>query len=143
MHKINAKQAVEKTNKTMFFVKNQMSSAYRVGERVLRQCKVTRIRRMRMSKLSHTFITKVGKVHNLVMRNKITQKSDKLKRTNVISKYSCPDVDCMVRNADYIGLTTNTLSRRLTMHIREGAPYDHTSQTHNRYITRACVLTLS
>ena len=79
---------------------------------------------------------KSRKIHNLVMKNNLTKNDDKLKRTNVIYKYSCPDEDCLLRKTDYIGLTTTTLSRRLTMHLRDGAPHDHTTQTHHRHITR-------
>ena len=134
---VNAKQANEKANTITLFVKNQMSSAYRVDERVLRHIVQSNMHPTdENAKIKVQIYYKSRKVHNLVMRNNLIQNSDQLKRTNVIYKYSCPDEDCLLRNTDYIGLTTTTLSRRLTMHLRDGAPHDHTAQTHNRHITR-------
>ena len=37
---------------------------------------------------------------------------------------------------DYIGVTTTSLSRRLTMHLADGAPKEHMQQEHNTPITR-------
>ena len=118
-------------------VKNQMSSAYRVDERVLRDIVLNNIQPAQDNvkvKLQIYYISR--KMHSRFMKNKPSQNNDKLKRTNVIYKYSCSHEDCLLRKTDYIGLTTTTLSRRLTMHLRDGAPRDHTTQIHHRQITR-------
>ena len=41
-----------------------------------------------------------------------------LQKTNIIYKFKCPLGDCISDNI-YIGLTSTTLSRRLTMHLSE------------------------
>ena len=63
-------------------------------------------------------------------------KTDMLKRTNVVYKFSCPNEDCRLCSVDYIGVTTTSLSRRLTMHLSDGAPKEHMQQQHNTQITR-------
>ena len=114
-----------------------MSPAYRVDERVLKDIVLNNTRPTdRKVKIKLQIYYKSQKVHSLFMKNNPTKNEDNLKRTNVIYKYSCPDEDCLLRNMDYIGLTTTTLSRRLTMHLRDGAPHDHTAQVHHRHITR-------
>ena len=44
----------------------------------------------------------------------------KVKKTNVIYKFKCPLGDCISDNNNiYVGLTSTTLSRRLTMHLSD------------------------
>jgi len=137
MDRVNTKQVNEKPDTITLFVKNQMSSAYRVDEKVLKHIVLSNTKPTHDNvKIKVQIFYKNRKMHNLIMKNNLTQNDDKLKRTNVIYKYSCPDEDCLLRKTDYIGLTTTTLSRRLTMHLGDGAPRDHTTQAHNRHITR-------
>ena len=43
-----------------------------------------------------------------------------LQKTNVIYKFKCPLGDCISDNNNiYVGLTSTTLSRRLTMHLSD------------------------
>ena len=44
--------------------------------------------------------------------------------------------DCAHQNNTYIGLTTTTLSRRLTMHLASGGPKQHAQDNHNIILTR-------
>ena len=46
----------------------------------------------------------------------------------------------MHRNTNYIGSTTTTLSRRLTMHLANGAIKDHQLARHCSVLTRANVV---
>ena len=39
-------------------------------------------------------------------------------------------------NNSYVGLTSTTLSRRLTMHLQGGAPLKHTRPAHNGTLNR-------
>ena len=56
--------------------------------------------------------------------------------TNVVYRLSCPEVDCRLLQVDYVGATTTTLSRRLTMHLADGAPKVHMYEKHQRHLTR-------
>ena len=66
------------------------------------------------------------------------KREQELQRTNVVYRRTCPDGDCKLQNKeiDYIGRTTTTLSRRLTMHLRGHPPAEHTKDVHKRDITR-------
>ena len=59
-----------------------------------------------------------------------------LKKTNLIYQYQCLHGDCEHRNSIYIGMTTTTLSRRLTMHLASGGPKQHALTNHNLLLTR-------
>ena len=48
--------------------------------------------------------------------------SELLDRTNVVHMFKCPLRDCVSKeNSAYVGLTTATLSRRLTMHLNDSS----------------------
>ena len=54
----------------------------------------------------------------------------------MVYQFACPHEDCRLRTVNYIGATTTSLSRRLTMHLREGAPHDHMAHHHSTRLTR-------
>lgn len=76
-----------------------------------------------------------AKTRHLVMTNNPT-KTGWLKSTNVVYQFDCPNEGCRLRNIHYVGYTSTTLSRRLTMHLQEGAPKEHFHQAHGTKITR-------
>ena len=60
------------------------------------------------------------KTLNLVIRNNSSPSIGVLRKTNVIYKFKCPLRDCISDNNNiYVGLTSTTLSRRLTMHLSD------------------------
>lgn len=44
--------------------------------------------------------------------------------------------DCVLLNAAYVGQTRNTLSKRITYHLQDGAVKDHLSHSHKASLTR-------
>ena len=77
------------------------------------------------------------RVNQLVMNNNPTKKTDSLQQTNVIYEFSCPKKDCkLLQNIKYIGMTSTTLSRRLTCHLSSGGPKQHMEHVHHECITR-------
>ena len=76
------------------------------------------------------------KTANMIMRNS-TQEKNKLKANNVVYMYKCSHEGCKLRNTTYVGLTTTSLSRRLTCHLQSGAPRDHALEAHNTPLTRS------
>ena len=60
------------------------------------------------------------KTSNLVIRNNSSPLIGVLQKTNVIYKFKCPLGDCISDNNNiYVGLTSTTLSWRLTMHLSD------------------------
>ena len=114
-----------------------MSSGYKTDERVLKSIiegGVTPVNRDDTIKL--VIFYKNKKTSNLVMKNNNTQANDDMSRTGVVYQYTCPIGNCQFRNNSYIGMTTTTLSRRLTSHLQTGTPKTHTLQEHNVCLTR-------
>ena len=71
------------------------------------------------------------------MNNNPTKKTDSLQQTNVIYEFSCPNEDCkLLQNIKYIGMTSATLSRRLTCHLSSGGSKKHMEHVHHGCITR-------
>lgn len=88
-----------------------------------------------------TIYYKSPKIAGLVMRNDMSRDNSLLKETNVVYEFKCPFGDCAHRpNNSYIGHTTTTLSRRMTMHLQNGAPKQHLRSAHNRTLTRSDLL---
>ena len=50
--------------------------------------------------------------------------------------YKCNVWDCELQNSTYIGMTTATLFRRLTMHLAAGGPKIHMQNNQNSTISR-------
>ena len=116
------------------FYKNQMSTAYKTDEKVIRDIISRHVKPKDGVKLDLIIYYKSLKVSNLLIQNNRFGKPDKLKCTNVVYQYTCEG--CKLHPTHYIGVTTTTLSRRLTMHLREGAPAKHAADVHNDRLTR-------
>ena len=75
------------------------------------------------------------------MNNNPSRDTSLLKQTNVIYSYKCTIGDCALRsNCKYIGLTTTSLSRRITMHLQNGGPKTHTETNHEQRLTRKQII---
>jgi len=135
---INHSNQNERKNSIKLYYCNQMNEAYATDERVLRQIIRDNVQCCNTEdRLDLVIYYKNKKVSNLIMKNNLTQDNRTLKRTNVIYKFSCPIEDCVLQNnANYIGMTRTTLSRRLTMHLQSGNIKTHMRDKHNSNLTR-------
>lgn len=115
-----------------------MSPAYKTDEKVLRSIVLRHCRPVTPGdQLRLTIYYQNHTTRSLLMTNNPTRDTSMLKQTNVIYKYKCQIGDCALRpNCSYIGLTTTSLSRRLTMHVQNGGPKTHTETHHGRRLTR-------
>ena len=76
------------------------------------------------------------------MCNNLTRDNSLLKSTNVVYEYKCKIGDrAHRRNSSYIGHTTTSLSRRMTMHLQSGGPMTHTLSDHGRRLQRSELVT--
>ena len=137
MERQHLEQEKPKQQNILLYYKNQMSPSYQVDEKVVQQIIHNNVKPTNQdNKVDLRVYYKSRKVRDLIMKNNMKRDENKLKQTNVVYKFTCPHEDCRLRQADYIGLTRTTLSRRLTMHLREGAPQHHMDHTHQKKITR-------
>ena len=76
-------------------------------------------------------------INSLVIKNSNYAPTPALQQTNLVYEYQCNQDDCeRLHNSSYVGLTTCTLSRRLTQHLQSGGPKQHSTSVHNNPINR-------
>ena len=120
-----------------------MSDSYRTDERILREIIYRNCEPVQQSdKLELTIFYRSPKISNLVMQNNLSRDTSTLKQTNVVYQFNCTYGDCAhQQNGTYIGHTTTSLGRRLTMHLQEGGIKRHLWQNHNTRLTREDLVT--
>ena len=144
---LNRHQQTSKTSNQVeavhhIFYRNTMSPGYKTDEKVLqnivhRNCKV----KNPAHELRLNIYYKSPKSSSLVLRNNMTKDNAPLKHTNVIYHYKCKTEDCaLLPNSGYIGMTTTSLSRRLTMHLQNGGPLTHMEKHHGQRLTRQTLI---
>ena len=104
-----------------FFYRNQMHYDYKSDEKILKTLIHRNIlptdpnKRIKLIMYYNKF-----KTSNLVIKNNSSRLIGVLRKTNVIYQFKCPLGDCISENNNiYVGLTSTTLSRRLTMHLSD------------------------
>ena len=119
------------------FYKNQYSNAYKTDERIIKSIvKNNTICKNPLNTLKLVIYYNSSVTTNLISRNNQSTKPAQLQQTNLIYEYTCTHGGCEHNTSTYIGSTTTTLSRRLTMHLQHGAIQQHTKDKHNEALTR-------
>ena len=105
----------------LFFYRNQMHYNYKSDEKILKPLIFRNILPTDTNKkIKLTIYYNRFKTSNLVIKNNPSLSIGVLQKTKVIYQYKCHLVDCITENKNmYIGLTSTTLSRRLTMHLSD------------------------
>ena len=103
------------------YYRNQYHINYKTDERILKEIINGGIESKGEKNTNVIIYYKNNKVSNLIMQNNLSTKYDKLQQTNVVYKFSKVAEGSEPLDAHYIGMTTTTLSRRLTMHLQEGS----------------------
>ena len=136
-HSSPKKQETDSTTIPLYY-QNKMSSGYKSDEKAIRNivnqnCIPTNPNHH----IKLIIYCKTPKVAQLIMKNNLSGEKSLLKMTNIVYEFKCPIGDCAHRpNNSYIGHTTTTLSRRMTMHLQDGAPRRHMRSAHGRTLTR-------
>ena len=126
------------TGKLTLFYQSSMSSAYKKEEKVIRSiidknCTPTN----QNDELKLVIYYKSPTVSSLVLKNNLSHVPSLLRSTNVVYKFKCSTGDCVhYPNRTYIGHTVTTMSRRITMHLQDGAPLRHMHQEQGIALTR-------
>ena len=112
-----------------------MSESYKTDERILQSIK----RNINCSSPEYTLKLMIYYKNlqtSLLLKNN-ERKNPDLKNTNVVYKFICPHEECFPRpNVNYIGVTTTSLSRRLTTQLAYGAIKQHMEKTHKSSLNR-------
>ena len=122
----------------VLYYKNQMSNAYKLDERVLKDIVNKHVTPIGKNRVKLLIYYKNRRTANMIMRNN-QYKEPEIKCTNVVYQFTCPHEDCkpLAPKISYIGHTTNTLTRRLTFHKQTGEIEKHMKEQHGRDITRS------
>ena len=117
------------------FYKNQTHSNYKIEERVIKNLVMNNTKCVdENSKQKVIFYYQNKRTHNLVLKNNTAPPPPPLQQCNVVYQFQCPLPHSKAEN--YIGCTTTTLSRRLTMHRQNGSILKHFTDVHDRKPTR-------
>ena len=127
----------DKRHTNILYYKGQMSDAYRVDERILKEIIKTNVNPVEDNHVTLRIYYRSRRASSMVMRNN-QNRTTTLKATNIVYKFTCPDEDCQPQDTPvcYVGHTTTTLSRRLTYHKQNGELERHMRENHHRRITR-------
>ena len=104
----------------IYIYSNQMHYNYRSDEKILK----TLIHKNILptdpnKKIKLVIYYNKFKTSNLVIRNNSSLSIGVLQKTNGIYQFKCPLGGCISDNNIYVGLTSTTLSRRLTMYLSD------------------------
>ena len=114
-----------------------MSTQYKQDEQALRKIINECVKTTNQDdRLDLTIFYKNKKTHNLLMRNSPRIDTPELQRSHLVYEYTCTTGNCATLPSSYIGMTTTKLSRRLTLHLSNGAPKRHAEEVHGTQLTR-------
>ena len=123
------------------FYKNQFSEAYKIDERIMKEIVHSNVKCKNQSdKLKLTIYYKSSQVSQFLSRNNSQPEKPDIQKTNLIYEYKCNIGECEHQLNSYIGSTVTTLSRRLTMHLSNGAPKKHSQQKHQEALNRETIV---
>ena len=129
------------------YYKNFMNPNYKRNEKSIKEIINNNVRIINNSDhLQVVIYYKSIKTSNLVMKNNQSPKLRELARTCLIYDFTCQTGECkhlQQQKVRYSGLTTCTLSKRLTFHIQNGAIRKHYESCHGRNITRAEIVAMT
>ena len=123
------------------FYKNFMNPNYKRDEQLLKRILKDHVNTKNpRDKLQLVIYYRSTKTRDLVMKNNLAPKVRDLAKTNLVYDFQCIVGECahQIRRSDaqYSGLTKCTISRRLTLHLQNGAIKEHFLEKHGRKPTR-------
>ena len=129
------------------YYKNFMNHNYKRDEKAIKDIINNNVKVINSGeRLQVVIYYKSIKTRNLFMKNNLSPKLRELARTNLIYDFTCKTGECThlpTNKKRYSGLTTCTLSRRLTFHLQKGAIRSHFESCHGRNITRAEIVDMT
>ena len=126
----------DQQNAIKLYYKAQMSTAYKVEEKVIKRIINNNVKpRDPEKKIQLNVYYKSKRTSNLLIKNNTASSLSMLQRSNVVYKIECKHRDGTPCSS-YIGRTQTKLSRRLTCHLSNGAPKEHYFKQHKKTISR-------
>ena len=121
----------DNSNRLKIYYENQMHANYKKDEDILKNILRRYTRPIEPNdKINLVIYYKNKKTSSLIMRNSPFQDNSLLKSTNVVYQFQCKTEGCTLQNNKYIGMTSTSVSRRVSMHLQMGAIKDHFINIH-------------
>ena len=122
------------------YYQNYMNSGYRQDEVALKEIIKDNIKiKKQNGRIKLVIYYKTRKSSQFFMKNNNGPKTRDLATTNVIYDFNCQKDECLHLNqpkTTYTGATTCTLSRRISLHLQNGAILSHSEGIHRTKPTR-------
>ena len=123
---LNHKQSIN------LYYKNQFHSNYKIDEHILKNLIQKNVLPTDPTKKIRLIYYNKFKTFILIVSNNSSPSTELLDKTKVIYMFKCPMGDCVsYKNNTYFGLTTTTLSRRLTTHLNHSSSIVLHLKTHS------------
>ena len=122
----------------VLYYQNQFSDAYKIDERVIRNIVSGNVQCANPSeKLKLVIYYKPPRVSTLLSKNNQSPRLPNSKMSCLVYEYTCNEGECERLRRSYIGMTTTSLTRRLTMHLQSGAIKCHSYDDHDVRLARS------
>ena len=123
------------------FYRAFMSTQYKQDEQALRKIINNCVQTTNPDdKVDLTIYYKNKKTNNFILKNSPRSDTSELQRSHLVYQYTCTTGNCAALPSTYIGMTTTKLSRRLTLHLSNGAPKKHAAEAHDIRLTREMIV---
>ena len=135
----NSQQQHNENERTLIklYYRNFMSTGYKTDERIIKGIIYNGVTPVdNDDNIQLIIYYQNSKISNLLIKNSPKEEISDLNRAGVVYQYFCNIGECKPRQNSYIGMTTTTLSRRLTSHLQAGTPKTHTIQEHDIHLSR-------
>lgn len=125
------------TTYTVYY-RNIMNAGWKMDEKVLKRIVKNNCTPVNtQDRLVLSIYYRSPSTSNLIMSNNPNRDTSLLKQTNVVYFFKCKKADCeLLPRSGYVGVTTTSMSRRITMHLQAGGPKTHTEKVHGTRLTR-------
>ena len=134
------KNETPKKNKIKVYYENQMSKNAKLDEKILKNIIKQRTKCTNDNDMINLIIYYKGtKTKDHIIKNSLTS-SSVLQMSHVVYRINCPVEDCELLKAYYIGQTQNSISRRMTEHLQNGAVKEHMMNKHRTILTRSDIV---
>ena len=119
------------------FYRSQFSASYKTDERIIKTIVANNTSCIDPSdNLKLIVYYKSAKIPAIVTKNNQSPPAPLLQQSDLVYEYTCKRDGCERLQNSYIGVTTTTLSRRLTMHLQQGSIKIHHNSVHRQPPTR-------
>ena len=141
LDRLVSRQTPHQTNDILVFYQNTYTNSYRLDEKCIKNIISKNCKPLNnLDVLKVIIVYKNPCSNSLVMKNNMSASPNAMSKTNVVYEYLCNSGDCASRNSTYIGHTTCSLSRRLTLHLQRGAIHNHHQQYHHSKLDRSTIV---